>query len=307
MILICGIPSEPPVALAIDAARAARAPHVVFNQREHASCELHVCSGPAGISGTLRIHERDYALESFTGIYTRMVECSSLLGTGTPPGAHEISKSEFLHSSLADWIDVAPCRVVNRIAPSATNGSKPYQASIVASAGFATPDTLITNDSGAVRAFARRHGRIIYKSISGVRSIVREWNPGTGRDLDAIRRLPVQFQEYVEGVDIRVHVIGDELFATRVESAAVDYRYAGRDGMETSLTAMDLEPAIAGRCRDLSRMLNLPFCGIDLRRTAAGIYYCFEANPSPAYSYYEEQSGQPIAAALVRYLSKRAR
>jgi hypothetical protein len=30
--------------------------------------------------------------------------------------------------------------------------------------------------------------------------------------------------------------------------------------------------------------------------------YCFEVNPSPAYSYYESHTGQPISAALARYL-----
>ena len=50
-------------------------------------------------------------------------------------------------------------------------------------------------------------------------------------------------------------------------------------------------------------MLNLPLCGIDLKVTPEGIYYCFEVNPSPAYTYYEEQTGQPIAQAIIDYMT----
>jgi len=50
------------------------------------------------------------------------------------------------------------------------------------------------------------------------------------------------------------------------------------------------------------RALSLALAGIDLKRTPDGAWYCFEANPSPAYSYYQEATGQPIADALVRLL-----
>jgi glutathione synthase/RimK-type ligase-like ATP-grasp enzyme len=47
-----------------------------------------------------------------------------------------------------------------------------YQTSIIARCGFRTPCTLVTTDEEAVREFQSRHGQIIYKSLSGVRSIV---------------------------------------------------------------------------------------------------------------------------------------
>ena len=54
-----------------------------------------------------------------------------------------------------------------------SNASKPYQAQLIRAHGFAVPETLITNDPEEVRAFQRQHPRVIYKSISGVRSIVQ--------------------------------------------------------------------------------------------------------------------------------------
>src|SRR5262245_38888859 len=39
------------------------------------------------------------------------------------------------------------------------------------------------------------------------------------------RNSPVQLQAWVDGFDVRVHVVGKQAFATRVESTSVDYRY----------------------------------------------------------------------------------
>jgi glutathione synthase/RimK-type ligase-like ATP-grasp enzyme len=66
-------------------------------------------------------------------------------------------------------------------------------------------------------------------------------------------------------------------------------------------TALPYE--IQERCVALSKTLDLPLCGIDLKLTPDDQYYCFEVNPSPAYTYYQEQTGQPIAEAIVRYLA----
>lgn len=49
--------------------------------------------------------------------------------------------------------------------------------------------------------------------------------------------------------------------------------------------------------------MELP--GIDPRLTDDGRFVCFEVNPSPAHTVYEEATGQPIAAALARHLSLR--
>ena len=73
--------------------------------------------------------------------------------------------------------------------------------------------------------------------------------------------------------------------------------------MDVEMRAVELPPDIRARCVHLSIQLQLPFCGIDLKRTEQGAYYCFEVNPSPAYSYYQQYTEQPIADALVEYLA----
>lgn len=308
MILFCGIPSEPPLALAIQAAEALGLEHVVYNQRHARFNDVVVDVRDGCVTGAIWMWEREYRLEQFRGVYTRLVESAALPESQSrgrhAPDPRAVEKATFMDGILGQWLEVAECPVLNRAAAAASNGSKPYQAQLIAASGFRVPATLVTNDPAEVRAFARTHGRVIYKSTSSVRSIVQELAPDTSdAALARVRSLPTQFQELVAGTDVRVHVVGDALFATEICSAATDYRYAGRDGLDVAMTTITLPGDVADRCVSLARRLALPFCGIDLKRTAAGEYVCFEVNPSPAYSYYQEHTGQPIAQAVVCYLA----
>jgi glutathione synthase/RimK-type ligase-like ATP-grasp enzyme len=307
MILFCGIPSEPPLALAIKAAENYGIDHVIFNQRDMRFCDLYLEVKDGRAKGVLWAWEREWPLEHFTGVYSRLIDSSQLPENRTRrhiiPEPSPAEKSAFLIEVLTEWMEVAECRVVNKASAMSSNVSKPYQTQLISKTGFLIPPTLITNDPDEVMEFVQLHGRVIYKSISSVRSIVQELSSARIHELRKIRHLPTQFQRYVPGVNVRVHVVGDAVFATEVSSDAIDYRYAGRDGLDVAMRPIALSDETAQRCHTLARCLNLPFAGIDLKRTPENDYYCFEVNPSPAYSYYQEHTQQPIAQALVEYLT----
>jgi hypothetical protein len=307
VILFAGIPSETPLALAIAAAERRCLPHVVLNQRQSAHVDLSMAWAEAGLDGALWIGDAHYPLDCFTGIYARAIEAAALpelrpRGRRDPDEPARV-RTQVLTELFNDLLDIHPARVANRPSAMGSNLSKPYQAQLVQAAGLLTPETLITNDAQAVRAFHAAQRRIVYKSVSAVRSIVREWSPAIGPDLAAVARLPTQFQAFVPGVNIRVHVVGDRLFATEIVSEAIDYRYGERDGLDTAMVPAEIPQAIADACLRLTADLGLMLSGIDLKRTPRGEWYCFEVNPSPAYSYFEELGGQPIAEALVGALS----
>jgi glutathione synthase/RimK-type ligase-like ATP-grasp enzyme len=205
---------------------------------------------------------------------------------------------------LTRWAEISPARVVNRVAPMGSNFSKPYQAQLIKRYGFEVPETLITNDPELVRAFRARHGRVIYKSISGVRSIVQTLTDDDMTRIDNIRWCPTQFQAFVEGTNVRVHTVGEKVFGTAINTEATDYRYAHRQsGDHAELRPVELADDLAEMCVKLSAGLGLAFAGIDLKITPENYVYCFEVNPSPAFSYYESQTGQPISRAVAEYLS----
>ena len=62
-----------------------------------------------------------------------------------------------------------------------------------------------------------------------MRSIVQELSERDQKNLHKLRDLPTQFQQFIAGTNIRVHVVGTEIFATQIESDAVDYRYTSQD------------------------------------------------------------------------------
>lgn len=306
MILMMGIPSEPPLALVIDAAEREGIPFVVLNQRESRFADMVLSNSEPDREGTLTINEKEYRLDQFSGVYVRLMDHQHIpenQRNGLLSGdSEQIRKSYILHDMLQIWLENTCCRVMNRGGDMASNMSKPYQAQLIAAAGLRVPSTLVTNDPKSVQHFRSRYGRLIFKSISSVRSIVTELKAGNVAGLKRLRFLPTQFQEYVSGVDVRVHVVGDRLFATEVRSAAVDYRYATRDDEEVVMTPVTLPDDVADRCFRLADLLRLPLSGIDLKRTPDNEYFCFEVNPCPGYSYYQQHTGQDIAGAIVRYL-----
>ena len=310
MILIAGIPSEAPVTLALEAAEEAGIEHMLLDQRRHMACSLRLEFDPfGGWHGTLSTEDGVVHLSSICGIYARLMDESYLPDVrDTKQGSPERERARSFHSLLHSWLDIAQGRVANRPQPMASNMSKTYQASIIRQCGFQIPQTLVTNDPERVVEFAAECAKtgdeIIYKSVSGARSIVQTYEAADRSRLHRIRWCPTQFQRKVKGRDIRVHVVGDQCFAVAVESEATDYRYALRQtGNDAELAAIDIPALLARRCAELALRLNLPFCGIDLRNTPSGDYVCFEVNPSPAYSYYEGRTGVPIARALVHWLA----
>lgn len=303
MILICGIPSEGPAAATIAAAEEMGVEHVVLNQREVEKWSLELDLEGEMLGGALRGPGGEWGVGEFSGAYLRSVEPAALPEVGDPPDPELLARAESFARAVHAWLEIAPFRVVNRLGPSGSNMSKPYQGQLIAESGLLVPPTTVTNDPSEVRRFVAAHRRVIYKSVSSARSIVRELNGERARDIDRVRHLPTQFQALIPGVDIRVHIVGPAVFATEVRSEAVDYRYAARDEKGLWMLPAELPAEIERRCLALSRTLELPVCGIDLRRTPDGEWYCFEVNPSPAYSFYEDVGGQPIARALVEYLS----
>jgi hypothetical protein len=310
MILLCGIPSEGPLRRVASALDELEAPYVLFNQRRFNDASLEFSIAGGRVDGLLSIDGRKYPPDAFSGIYNRLMDDQALPEVRNLPPEHpERARCRCLHDALLQWMEITPARVINRSAAMAANGSKPYQMQLIRQLGFAIPDTLITNDPELVRQFYRQHQRVIYKSASGVRSIVASLQPQDFNRMERIRWCPTQFQAQIMGDNLRVHVVGEQVFATRIQTTAVDYRYAGRQGGDTALQAVEIDSGLARRCIHLARSLGLAFAGIDLMLADEPDerVYCFEVNPNPGFSYYEAHTGQPIADAVGRYLTGEGR
>jgi RimK-like ATP-grasp domain len=304
MIILAGIPSETPLAMVRKELESMNSEFLLFNQREFEHMSLDFCIENKQVIGTLQIRGTKYDLGDIQGMYMRMMDDSLLPEIEKePPGSEKRLKCKILHESLFHFSEIATCKVVNRISAMASNSSKPFQAQIIRKHGFSIPETLITNDKNAVIDFKNSFPKVIYKSVSGVRSIVQVLGDEDMERLKFISMCPVQFQEYVDGLNVRVHVIGDKVFATSIETDFTDYRYATKFGSDVKLKPFTLENNYAENCIKLSESLGLDFAGIDLKVTSNHEVFCFEVNPSPAYSYYQSNTEQPIARSVAEYLT----
>jgi len=304
VIIVCGIPSEPPVAMVTAALDELGLAYAVLHQRRFIETLIDIEVVDGAVRGRLTAQDRNIACADVSGIYTRLMDWRVLPEASTDPAIRR--RCQLWHDALLGWIEIAPTRVMNRAAAMASNQSKPYQAQLIRAAGFRVPETLVTNDPELVRDFRARHGDVIYKSISGVRSIVRMLDDDLMDRLPLVHRCPVQFQRFIAGTNVRVHVVAGEPLATRIETDRVDYRYAQRDGGSAALTPYALPDDLAEPCVALVAQLGLELAGIDLLLTPAGETYCLEVNPSPAFSFFERNTGQPIARAIACALARGA-
>jgi glutathione synthase/RimK-type ligase-like ATP-grasp enzyme len=304
MILLWGTPGDGPFDAVRVALQRIGSPHRVINQCHsmHASSEFAV-TGNGVFTGRVIDPDGEVDLASIGAAYIRPSETARACNL-QPSADRAYLRAVAMDAGMIVWADLADAAMVNRPSAMAANNSKPYQLAWIARCGFSVPATLVTTDTAAVRRFAARHGRIIYKSVSGVRSIVAQLGEAGDEVLTDVANCPTQFQEYVAGSDVRVHVVGDTIYSTEIRSTADDYRYASRVDADLAMTPLQLPDEIADRCRAMARGMALQFAGIDLRRTPDGRWVCLEVNPSPGFTFFEAATGQPIAAAVADLLIK---
>jgi hypothetical protein len=301
VILVWGVPGDPPVAAVCAALGRLGQPVLFFDQHDVLAAEIDLYVDRE-VTGVLRLPQGDVNLARITGAYLRPYETSLLPRVVCAPSSLK-ARAAALSEALLGWSEVTPARVVNRPAAMASNHSKPYQSMLIHEQGFDVPETLVTTDVAALEAFWERHGEVIYKSISGVRSIVTSLTPAHRERFVDLCHCPTQFQQQISGTDFRIHVVGNDVFACKVTSSATDYRYPRTEEESPEIEPFELSVDLKERCRRLVASMSLLVAGIDLRRAVDGRWFCFEVNPSPGFSYYEQATEQPIADAIARLLS----
>ena len=193
MILVCGILADAMIELMCARLEDLGYQYVFFDQlqvpdRYGISWSL----SSDGIEGRFLTPDEVIDLQDLTGVYIRY---ASYRGGPVRPGLTEPEKvlveAEY-QLALMQLVDLLPCTVVNRALASVSNDSKVYQAAMSAAFGFSSPRTLVTTEPDAVREFfAACSGRVIYKSLSSVRSVVHRLQPGDlGERLEQCATVP---------------------------------------------------------------------------------------------------------------------
>jgi RimK-like ATP-grasp domain len=218
----------------------------------------------------------------------------------------ETASLSALQGQLNRVFSGARCATVNLPANAGSNYSKPFQVGLLAAAGFDVPRSLVTNIPDEARRFYDAlSGRVIFKGISNVATFAQVLTADKLDRLDRLPDCPTLFQEYVAGVDYRVHVVGEEAFVTRLRSRDEDYRRGARAGdPDLIIEPAALDDDAVSRCIAITRQLGLVVSGIDFKESPEGRLVALEVNPYPQFTFYEGRSGQPITRSVAAYLAR---
>lgn len=264
-------------------------------------------------NGRRRFHLRrpgqgELDLETIRAVWWRRPSTFNLPTTLRDPAHRRLALSEAT-TAFHGLFEAMDALWINPPARDASAGHKPYQLDLAQRLGLEIPQTLMTSDPENAHAFWRAcDGNVIYKQFLALPDAwaeTRRLGETETKVADAaIQLAPVIFQRHVAAVaDLRVTIVGDEIFAAAVDVRDLDYEVDVRLNLNAKHVAHTLPDDVANLLLALMRRLGLVYGAIDLRLTEDGRYVFLEINPAGQFLYVEEQTGQPIAAALAARLA----
>ena len=157
------------------------------------------------------------------------------------------------------------------------------------------PPTLITNNYERAEAFLAEHKDVAIKPIAGGQYIERitslddlpEWVNGQA----------LCYQQFIVGTNVRTFVIGNEVYTADITTDHNDFRV----DENFIYTPIETSTALRHRALDITKKLGYKWTAIDWIRTDNELYF-LEANFSPMFLYFEEQTEFPISEALSKLL-----
>ncbi len=166
---------------------------------------------------------------------------------------------------------------------------------------------MITNVPDDARAFIKAQGAVIFKPISvplylvdGKAQTVPVTEVTVDEVDDSVSGTMHLFQKRVRKVaDIRVTVIGEQIFAVRIDSGLLDWR---TDYGTHTYTPLAAPPAVERSMRAYLKHFGLVFGAFDFALTDRGEWIFIECNPSGQWAWMEPPTGLPMTAALADLL-----
>lgn len=103
------------------------------------------------------------------------------------------------------------------------------------------------------------------------------------------------FCQFCTGIKIN---LGESVYSAEIRTEAMDFR----EDSHAELIPIDLPETIKQQCLAIAKAFMLAWTAIDWRYQPTGEYVFLEANPSPMFLYFEQQTGFPITKTLVQLL-----
>ncbi|GCE29453.1 ATP-grasp ribosomal peptide maturase [Dictyobacter alpinus] len=265
--------------------------------------------------GYLQTKKRRIFLEEIRSIWWRRPG-AYVVSSELPQDQKRFVREELDHALKGVWYSL-DCYWMSFPPSIRLASNKPRQLKQAAELGLRVPQTLITMDPDQAQAFFEAcNESIIYKTLV---------NPQPNSDVpksiyatpitkdhmtffEQVRTTPCLFQEYIpKQVELRVTVIGDEVFTAEIHSqenerTKYDWRHYE---VPTRIQKHTLPVDIAEKCIHLTKNYGLNFSTSDLILTPEGEYVFLETNPNGQWLWVEEavpelKMKEALAECLIR-------
>ena len=252
------------------------------------------------------------SVKNFAGAYIRQPRMPNLNIVEDDKGFAEREVGEALKSlwrSIDEsvWLN-APHRLLRA-------SNKPEQLAVARSMGFNIPDTYIGTNYSRIKSFYKKcSGEIIAKAVKhgfnfdGDRARVAATQKIGKAELVSLKEyasVPMIFQEHIiKNYDIRVTVVGDDVFATAIDSqdhekTKVDWRLSDCYKIPLRQYEISLPESIKNLCVDITKRFKLRYSAIDLVFGQDGFYYFLELNPNGQWAWIEQLGIHKIRDAII--------
>jgi len=230
-----------------------------------------------------------------------------------PDEAEAMWAANETYEAMAGFWDVVPVSWVSPPRAVERSMMKTWQLPTARAVGLDVPRTVVTSDPAQAARFIDEVGlgRVVCKAFSATEEVWRETRLVGAQEyalVDSVALAPVIFQEFVPAeVDLRVTVVGDQVFAAAVHSQELPYPldfrlFLDRPGgvrMEPTSVPPDVEASLVR----FLETAGLRYGAFDLRRTPEGRHVFLEVNPAGQWRFVEDVTGQPITAAMAQLLA----
>ncbi|MFB9903699.1 ATP-grasp domain-containing protein [Allokutzneria oryzae] len=226
------------------------------------------------------------------------------------PWEAEFAKAETRNAVLGLW-SALDCFWMSRPGNIEAASWKMEQLVRARGMGLSVPRTLVTSDPAELHRFhSECGGEVVTKTFTGGASATAAARADPGRQVphvglsttlvteqvlehaQLICHVPALFQQRVpKRVELRVTVVGDELFAAEIHSQehAETMLDSRRFDIPVRYRAVDLPHEVADRCIRFVHSYGLSFGAIDLIETPGGEYVFLENNPVGQFLYVEQR------------------
>lgn len=183
---------------------------------------------------------------------------------------------------------------------------KAVQLGMAHAVGFRAPATLITTSPADAAGFVEHHATVC-KSVSGRQPDGLEFpttTVGPDADFSGVAAAPTCLQQRIEKTaDIRLTVVGEEMFAARTTSPALDWRFE----QQQAWAPIEVPDVTRARVEQFMTSMGLVYGAFDFAEDATGEWHFLEVNPLGQFGFIEFATGQPISLAIAEWLATPAR